>query len=150
MVAFSPEVATAICQRLALGESLRSICRSPGMPDTTTVYKWVREKEDFRALYQEAREFQARLWADEILDVARDTSNDIGPDGRPNNAAVQARRLEVDTLKWLLSHLLPREFGDKQSHEVSGPNGGPVKVEVDKEQIARWLAFQTAKPKENE
>src|SRR5689334_9626997 len=73
---YTPEIAEQICQRLKEGETLRQICRSEGMPSKTAVLHWLRDREDFRAQYAHARELQTDHWADEIIDIADDGSND--------------------------------------------------------------------------
>jgi hypothetical protein len=37
---YTDDIATAICDRLAKGESLRAICATEGMPDKATVLRW--------------------------------------------------------------------------------------------------------------
>lgn len=44
---FDIELAHAILQRMADGESLTAICRTAGMPTATTVYRWAGRYEDF-------------------------------------------------------------------------------------------------------
>lgn len=44
---FHIELAHAILQRMADGESLAAICRTAGMPTATTVYRWAERYEDF-------------------------------------------------------------------------------------------------------
>ncbi|WP_431196787.1 hypothetical protein [Pseudomonas aeruginosa] len=38
---YTPEIAQAICMRIAEGESLRMICRDDSMPDKSTVLRWI-------------------------------------------------------------------------------------------------------------
>jgi hypothetical protein len=50
---YTPALAVAICERLAAGESLRSICREdPAMPTEKTVWNWARANPDFAAMKQ--------------------------------------------------------------------------------------------------
>jgi hypothetical protein len=45
---YEPELAAAICRRVAAGESLRSICRAnASMPSGKTVWNWRRAHEEF-------------------------------------------------------------------------------------------------------
>lgn len=48
---YDDEMAERICARLASGNSLRTICSSPGMPGRETVFRWLREHQDFRDQY---------------------------------------------------------------------------------------------------
>lgn len=38
---YLPEVAEDICSLIANGESLRSVCKRPGMPSRPTVFRWM-------------------------------------------------------------------------------------------------------------
>jgi hypothetical protein len=71
---YSAEVASAICERIAAGESVRSIARSPGMPSRATIYRWVVKNEDFRAAYALAMRCRIDDMADECLEIADDGS----------------------------------------------------------------------------
>src|SRR5262249_23209911 len=52
---FTQTVADELCRRLADGETLRAICRDPGMPGKTTVMQWLAEQPEFRDQYARAR-----------------------------------------------------------------------------------------------
>lgn len=134
---YTEERAEAICNMIAEGMSLRQIAAVDGMPDKTTVLRWLSQHETFRAQYARAREVQAEHFSDEILEISDDGSNDwmerSGPDGQKvtvlNGEHVQRSRLRVDSRKWLMSKLAPKKYGDKLQH--SGADGeGPVKMEI--------------------
>ncbi|MBB0023646.1 terminase small subunit protein [Ralstonia pickettii] len=125
---FTQAVADTICERLALGESLRAICRSEGMPDQSTVFDWLRKHEDFAKQYARAREDQAEFYLDEIMAIADDSRGDtetrVDSQGNeydaPNNEWIQRSKLRVDARKWAMSKLAPKKFGDKIGVEHSG------------------------------
>jgi len=73
---FSEELADAICERLAAGESLIRICGGDDFPSDGTVYRWIATIPAFRDKYAQARSVQAERMADEILDIADDGRND--------------------------------------------------------------------------
>lgn len=136
--AYKEETAKEIIRRMCEGESLRAICSDEHMPARATVMMWVAENENgFLDRYEKACIARAHFWADELLDIADDGSNDwmekYDKDGgaigwRENGEALQRSRLRVDSRKWLLSKMLPR-YADKQTFEHSGPNGDPIKTE---------------------
>lgn len=75
--------------------------------------------------------------ADELLEIADDGTNDwmerIDGDGAGvgwvlNGEHVQRSRVRIDTRKWLLSKMAPKRYGDKQSFELSGPEGKPIET----------------------
>ena len=39
---------------------------------------------------------------------------------------IASKRLQVDTLKWKLSKMLPKVYGDKVTQEHTGAGGGPI------------------------
>lgn len=126
---FRQETADAICERLAEGESLRSICLDEEMPASSTVFKWLAANEAFAEQYGRAREAQADTLFDEILDIADDGSNDWmvqnTKDGealgwRENGEALRRSALRVDARKWMAGKLRPKKYGDKVMTEHSG------------------------------
>jgi hypothetical protein len=132
---YTEEVGEAICNRISNGESLRSICAEEGMPDKTTVLRWLRDFEKFRTHYTIAREAQADVLADEILDIADDGSNDwmlrkFGDDEAwvQNGEAMRRSQLRIDARKWLAGKLRPKKYGDKVQNEITGADGGPVQT----------------------
>lgn len=115
---YTEELATRICERLAAGETLRAICRDEDMPAESTVRGWaINLEHPFSAQYARARETGYHSWSDQLVDIADDKLGDPARD-----------RLRVDTRKWILSKALPKVYGDKNTTEISGPEGGPVVV----------------------
>ena len=76
--AYTPELAAEICERMAAGESLRSICRSEDMPSEITVRRWaIENREGFSAQYARAFETRMDCLADEILEIADNASSEM-------------------------------------------------------------------------
>jgi hypothetical protein len=131
---YTQDVADEICLRMAEGESLRAICRTPGMPLASTVRKWVvQDMQGFFQQYARAREAQAHALAEELLEIADNGSNDWMQRNDPNNPGylengehLQRSRLRVDARKWLTSKILPKSYGDKTEVEAYGKDGAPL------------------------
>lgn len=121
---YSQEVADAICERIADGQSLRTICAADEMPNKSTVFRWLAVNEAFRDQYARARESQADALFDEILEIADDGTNDYaeGRNGETvvNNEAIGRSRLRVDARKWMAGKLRPKVYGDKLDLAHSG------------------------------
>jgi len=119
---YSDELADTICELIAEGKSLVSICKRPDMPGYATVMRWVKEREGFRESYQRAREDQADFLAEEMLDIADDASLDIGftDDGKPfvRGENIQRAKLKVDSRKWLAGKLKPKKYGERIQQDV--------------------------------
>ena len=125
-----------ICELIAEGRSLRSICRDSGMPSVSTVMRWLAEFPDMREQYARARELQADAFAEEILEIADDATNDWmvrqsesggAPAAMVNHDHISRSRLRVDARKWLMSKMAPKKYGDKVIH--AGDADNPVRFE---------------------
>ena len=148
---YTKAVADKICERLANGESLKSICRDASMPPESTVRLWAsRTDHPFAEQYARARELGFWSMADELLDIADDGSNDWmvreGRDGEPswtlNGEHVQRSKLRLDQRRWLLSRMMPKTFGDKVTTEHTGADGGAIQIEQRSDlETARRIAF---------
>jgi hypothetical protein len=131
---YTPELADEICRRLLEGNTLKVICRDEGMPAESTVRLWALDDvEGFAARYARARMVGYQTMADDIIEISDNPETDP--------AAVNRDRLKVDTRKWLLAKALPKVYGDKVTAEVTGKDGGPLKVERTPFEIAQRLAF---------
>ena len=131
---FDQAVADQVCERIALGESLRAICSEKGMPCRMTVFKWIRDFPSFADQYARAREDQAESFADDVVRIA-DQELD------PNRA-----RVRIDARKWAAGKLKPKVYGDKVQTEVTGADGGPIEtVELTPREVAQRAAFLLAK-----
>jgi hypothetical protein len=138
---YSDDVATKVCLRLALGETLNKICLDREMPSTATVKRWaVEDINGFGARYARAREMQVEYYADDIIDIS-DSVRDA-----TDNATVQAAKLAADNRKWLASKLYPRKFGDRL--EMTGANGAALIPEraADPDRIAQAIMLMAAAP----
>jgi transposase-like protein len=123
----TPENAQAICSMIEQGLGIVEIARRLGFRQHSSITDWIRDDREknggagIAVKYARAQEARWASMADEILALADDRSYM----GRPDAAAiVQQQRLAVDTRKWLLSKMLPRQFGDKI--EISGDPDAPV------------------------
>jgi hypothetical protein len=117
---YTLELAETICDRLAEGESLRAICAGEDMPGTTTVKRWLRSNEEFRAQYARAREEQAEHYLDQIMEIADDGSNDYMTITKgdaiynvENKEVTSRSKMRIDTRKWAMSKLAPKKYGEK-------------------------------------
>lgn len=136
---YTEEIAALILERLADGESLRTICSTDDMPHRSTVFRWLSQNEEFRDQYAHAREEQADALFDELLEIADDGRNDWmerkNKDDQnigwvENGEALRRSALRIEARKWMASKLLPKKYGDRSQMEVSGPDGGALQVVI--------------------
>ena len=142
---YNEELADIICERLASGESMRSISRDEGMPASSTMFKWLRIHPVFTEQYTRAKEESADALVEEMLDIADDGTNDWmekhGKDGenvgwQVNGESVARSRVRVETRKWISSKLKPKKYGDKITTEHTG---GITLTDVSDEELDRKL-----------
>ncbi len=131
---FTPEIAHVLCLRLMEGESLRAICADEAMPARRTVLYWRSgvwpegdPRSEFLRQYARAREAQAELYADDIIEIADDADED----------KINAARLKIDARKWIVTRLL-RRYAKQIVHE-GGEKPVGVAVELDVREAARRI-----------
>ncbi len=114
-----------ICERLASGESLRTICEDSSLPDRTTVIRWLAKSDDFATKYARAREIQAHIWVDDIYEIARTPPERHPLTGAIDPASVSHIRNQVATMQWLAMKLNPKKYGDKidMDHGINADSG---------------------------
>ena len=113
-----------ILLRTANGEDQTTICKAPGMPHRQTVHRWLLDDPHFCDLYARAKLEQADVYAEQVLDIARQTHAD--PD--ITHERVQAARTAIDALKWTAGRLRPSKWGDRVT--VGGDSEAPVMIDV--------------------
>ena len=134
---YTVKLGEEICRRLyeseegELPESLRKICRDPKMPSRVAVWRWLNDHAEFRNQYARARDLRKEALIERLVDLsAKAVTKATGAPGTGEaGAKVQAVKLEIDTIKWILSKEYARDYGDKVTQEHTGPDGGPIKQE---------------------
>src|ERR1051326_1917555 len=113
---YTRAISDIICTRMSEGESLRAICRDPGMPSEGTVRGWaVRDVDGFDQRYRAARQMLLEYWADQIVDIADDEESDP-----------RSRQIRTGVRQWLMSKLAPRRYGDKV--QIGGDPESPLQI----------------------
>jgi hypothetical protein len=123
---YSDELAARICAELACGKSLRTVCKPEGMPSLETIFRWLREKPEFRDQYAHAKNESADALVEEMLDIADDASGDHDDEGRFVSENVQRSKLRIDTRKWIAAKMKPKKFGDQIDVNHGGQNDNPL------------------------
>ena len=91
------------------GTSVNQWCKDNSV-NQAHVYATIERDQDFERRYVRAREFQAETFADGIADIAkRALRGEVDP---------QAARVAIDALKWIVSKLLPKKYGDRSQLDI--------------------------------
>nr|DAT45141.1 MAG TPA: terminase small subunit [Caudoviricetes sp.] len=112
---YTKDMADKICEKIANGRSLRSICAEDGVPPMKTIYRWLEANEEFRHQYARARDKQADYFAEEIIEIA--------DSAEAESAAVSKAKLQIDARKWAASKIAPKKYGNKQEIDVKSSDG---------------------------
>jgi hypothetical protein len=127
---YTPELGNKICEIISTSnKSLRTICKELNI-SVSSVLLWLSDNQhqEFSLQYARAKEEQADFLAEEILEIADDSSNDTmtvknnrGEDVEVENREWTNRsRLRVDARKWIASKLKPKKYGDKVDVTTNG------------------------------
>lgn len=118
---YTKELADIICSKLSEGISLRTVCKADDMPDKSTVFMWLRTNKEFQDQYTQAKEASADAQHEELTilgDEAIRLSQSVDP--KVSGAVVQAVKLKADNLKWSMSKMKPKKYGDRIDHTTLG------------------------------
>lgn len=158
-IEYTEDLADEICERIADGESLRTICRDEHMPVKTSVFRWLAANEDFAKRYARAREEQADTIFDECLDIVDDSANDwIERRNKSgdvvqvlNEEAIARSRLRLDARKWMAGKLRPKKYGDKVALTGGSADDDPIRLQssanldaLTREQLEQLLSLAIA------
>jgi len=118
---FTQALADEICAGIAAGYSMRGVVNQEHMPAMTTVFRWLRENDEFRQQYTRATEERAEAFQEDIIDIADDGTNDtmmIETKGGfemevTNREVIERSKLRVETRKWLMERMKPKKYGNK-------------------------------------
>lgn len=136
---FTQEIADDICLRLQTPieqedgtftcPSLRQILVEIKGPSMSMVMRWLAEFEPFREQYRAAREAQAELRADEVIEIGEENpqrvttqttkSGDEYKTEETDGAGVQRNKLRCENRKWAASKMYPKKYGEKSDLNVN-------------------------------
>ena len=125
-----------VCEEIATSDKgISRICKAfretdSDFPSAPTILRWATEDPSLMEQYTRAKEEQADVLVDQIIEISDDRSGDIAfrEDGTQytDTEHIQRARLRVDSRKWIASKLRPKKYGDKILSEVTGADGSPL------------------------
>lgn len=125
---YSEEITEIICDKLASGQSLKSICKENLMPTERSVFRWLAKHEDFCQQYARARITWADAEFENMMQIADDGTNDTYIDEEGNEKTdwdvLGRSKLRVDIRKWALAKMNPKKYGD--STTIKGDKENPL------------------------
>lgn len=119
---YSRELSDRVFADIATGMTLNEACSKPGMPSKDSVRRWVLHNVDgCAARHDEARMLMALSWADEIITISDDATNDwMDRHTKHGNVErvvdhehIARSKLRTDNRRWLVGKLIPALYGDR-------------------------------------
>lgn len=92
------------------------------MPDQATVHRWLSQDDDFASKYARARELQADVMDDRVLEVTNKTE--------AGELASDVARVVLSGLQWRASKLKPKKYGDSQTLRHADADGNKIQAIV--------------------
>lgn len=141
------EIFLKICERISTSDiGVAKLCKEFNT-STVTFYNWIDASEENLKQYTRAREAQADYLADQILEIADDSSNDrlILQKGKQkieveNTEFVNRSKLRVEARKWVAAKLKPRKYSDKMDI-----TSGNEKIQQANPELLQSIAAQIVK-----
>ena len=126
---YSTELVEAIAVRLEKGETLTSICRDEGFPDTATVYLWMSERPDVSSRIARAREIGFDAIAESCVDIAESAPARVATmhGDQVDGGDIQHKKLRIWTRMQLLAKWAPKKYGDKIEVDHKGKTKHVIK-----------------------
>jgi hypothetical protein len=127
-IPYTDELGDKICALISTSPyGLSRICaENDDIPKRAWIVQRLFDTPAFAAKYARAKEAQADLFAEEIIEIADtpvEATKTTLKDGKTETVtgdAVDRSRLQVDARKWLAGKLRPKKYGDKLDIEQSG------------------------------
>lgn len=116
VIRYDPLLALRIVERIAEGETLRSISKGEGMPSASTFNRWVLREPVLQKAYKVARELAAQSFEEEALDLGRAIKED--PSSAPK---VRAYEVLMNQLRWSAEKRDPAQYGPRAQVNVKVP-----------------------------
>lgn len=105
------------------GMAVRNILKEKWAPSTSTFFQWLEEDEIKSKRYARACEIKAEVLFEEMIHIAftteeGETMKMVQKGNKKEMEKTKGdmlghRKLKVDTLKWAISKMLPKKYGDK-------------------------------------
>ncbi len=119
-ITFSQKLFDEMMEDLMLGRPLHDICSGTQRPTLRSFYRWLHKNPDLLPRYLQARDFSADSLESTIL------SHITAMPDKADTATVNLFKLRFDMLRWVMARRAPKRYGERQTVEHTGQDGGPV------------------------
>lgn len=109
--------------RMLEGLSLRKVCDELGLDPPSTLH-FIEADDRLRHQYALARAVRGDEYGVQVALIAAAVA--------AGKMKPEAGRVAMDGFKWTAARMAAKGWGDKVSHELSGPGGGPIQHDLSK------------------
>lgn len=103
------------------GKDMQEICKMDEMPSRATVLRWQNQYPEFDAQCVRAREALAEFELQKLKELADNCTE----------KNVNSTRVKLNHFQWRVMKIAPRVYGERTRTEVSGADGGPIKMQAE-------------------
>lgn len=114
----SRALAERLCAVVAGGVPLTRACDAEGVK-ISTVFDWLQRVPELRGMYARACETRLQVLEERVLELCV-LGHEAALDELTGKDRLAAIKLEIDTLKWMLSKLMRCKYGERQVVELMG------------------------------
>jgi hypothetical protein len=108
---YTEELATEICAKISsTDKGIHFVAKELNI-SVSTIFEWLIKYPDFSEKYTRARQLQTEFMREQMIEVSNHRDEDHTPFTGAN--VIQRDKLIVETLKWQMSKLNPKKYGDK-------------------------------------
>lgn len=120
---YTEELAKEICDAIAsYSEGLQVLCeQNPHWPTRACIFLWMRKYPGFFDMYARAKEQQAEVQVDYMLEIANEPHKYIDPETGAERIDSSMLRVKMDAIKWQAGKLAMKRYGDKTETIVTNP-----------------------------
>lgn len=125
------EIIADICDRIAGGESVESVFRTPAAdyPSNATFWRWLADPE-LERLYEVATTRRGEKYAEEIVGIVDEPPPSVETQfgSHVDPAWVQWQKNRAEARKWVAARMLPKRYGDRTT--IAGDADNPLAIDV--------------------
>lgn len=114
--AYQAELSLRILEGVAAGKTVVEMCKQPGMPSTSTFYRWVVMIPELTAAFNAARELSAQAMEEEAIQAGRDIK-----ESPESGTKVRAYEVYMNQLRWSAARRDPSKYADRAAVSVRVP-----------------------------
>lgn len=135
---FTQQLADSICLEISTSnKSLRTICKDLKI-NVISILRWLSDTKhpEFCTQYARAKEEQADFLAEEMLEIADDSTRDTKQITTKGGEVIDVEdtewtnrsKLRIETRKWIASKLKPKKYGDRIQTDLTAEIKGDIKI----------------------